>query len=138
MNIGSGRLRVTDHKTGRPPLAKEVSVGAGEVLQPLLYALVAQEVLGRPAERGRLYYSTRRGGFETREVPISPAHLHYLRDVLEAIDGAVEEVFLPAAPREGACKFCDFRPVCGPYEESRVGRKKRERLATLDRVRTYQ
>ncbi|MBZ0113931.1 MAG: PD-(D/E)XK nuclease family protein, partial [Thermoanaerobaculia bacterium] len=132
------RLRVTDHKTGRPPEAKEVGVGGGEILQPLIYALAAQEVLGGSSQSGRLYYSSRRGGYETREVPVSPYHEKYLEDVLTAVDEAVGAGFLPAAPRAKACDYCDFRPICGPYEELRTGRKRREPLAVLDKVRTYQ
>ncbi len=134
----SGRLRVTDHKTGRPPEAAEVQVGRGEILQPLLYALAAQSILQRPAERGRLFYSTRRGGYETREVPLGPSQLHYLEDVLGSIDEALGDVFLPAAPATGACRYCDFRPVCGPYEETRLQRKRKDRLHRLEQVRTYQ
>jgi len=38
----------------------------------------------------------------------------------------VQEVLqrLPAAPREGACEHCDYLPICGPYEEERVARRK--------------
>jgi hypothetical protein len=30
--------------------------------------------------------------------------------------------FLPAAPDEGACRWCDYRPVCGPSVELRVAK----------------
>ena len=41
--------------------------------------------------------------------------------MLTIVDRAVEQGFLPAAPAERACTWCDFRPVCGPREEERVG-----------------
>ena len=41
----------------------------------------------------------------------------------EVVDGALKEPFLPAAPAEKACLFCDYRIVCGPYEELRTARK---------------
>ena len=44
--------------------------------------------------------------------------------------------FLPAAPGERACTWCDFRPVCGPREEERTKRKSRERLADLEALRS--
>jgi len=43
--------------------------------------------------------------------------------------------FFPAAPARGACTYCDYRPVCGPYEEQRVRKKDRERLIPLARLR---
>ena len=42
------------------------------------------------------------------------------------------EGFLPAAPAKGACRWCDYRPVCGPYEEMRVTARKPAR-PTLER-----
>ena len=30
---------------------------------------------------------------------------------------------MPAAPDERECTYCDYRRVCGPYEETRVQRK---------------
>jgi len=56
--------------------------------------------------------------------------------VLEVIDRAIETAFLPAAPKERACTWCDFRPICGPREEERVSRKARERLADLEALRS--
>jgi hypothetical protein len=56
--------------------------------------------------------------------------------VLEIIDRSVETGFLPAAPSERACTWCDFRPVCGPREEERTKRKTRERLADLEALRS--
>ena len=49
--------------------------------------------------------------------------------------GAIAEGFLPAAPAPGACTWCEYRPVCGPYEEIRVGKKSPDRLARLRRLR---
>jgi len=55
--------------------------------------------------------------------------------VLETIGRFIAEGFLPAAPQAGACGFCDYRPVCGPYEESRSKRKQTERLEPLIAIR---
>ena len=56
--------------------------------------------------------------------------------MLTIIDRAVETGFLPAAPAERACTWCDFRPVCGPREEERVARKAQDRLADLAALRS--
>lgn len=116
-------LRVTDHKTGRAPREKQVVIGKGEILQPLLYALAAEVHLARPVDSGRLFYCTRRGGYETREVPLSEQNRQYISLVLDVIDKALETGFLPALPREDACRYCDYRTVCGPLEEFRSVRK---------------
>ena len=42
-----GVLRVTDHKTGKPPEKTPAYVGGGLFLQPLLYGLAARQLLGR-------------------------------------------------------------------------------------------
>jgi len=51
--------------------------------------------------------------------------------VAEVIGSALKEGFLPAAPEPGACEYCDYQVVCGPYEEMRTARKNPERLAAL-------
>jgi len=56
-------------------------------------------------------------------------------EVIGIINGALEDGFLPAAPNRGECRFCDYRAVCGPYEEQRTARKPAARLAPLGRLR---
>jgi len=38
-------------------------------------------------------------------------------------------------PAAGECRYCDYRPVCGPYEEQRASLKPKARLAELKRLR---
>lgn len=127
--------RVTDHKTGRALRERFVVLGHGEVLQPLLYALAAEHHLDGVVEAGRLFYCTRRGEYETREVALNADTRQKASQVLGFIDKAVADGFLPAAPREKACAWCDFRTVCGPYEELRVRGKDRRGLADLQKLR---
>ena len=42
----AGRIRVTDHKTGKVRAEKDFVIGGGKTLQPVLYALAAEQVLG--------------------------------------------------------------------------------------------
>ncbi len=63
-------MRVTDHKTGKVRANHGVVVGGGKVLQPVLYALAAEKLLGHRVEAGRLYYCTSAGGYEERVVEI--------------------------------------------------------------------
>jgi CRISPR/Cas system-associated exonuclease Cas4 (RecB family) len=128
-------LRVTDHKTGKAPQNRPQYVGGGAILQPLLYALAAEQLLGRPVESGSLFFCTQRGDFSTVSIPLDTPSRQRMARVLETIDNSVETGFLPAAPQTGACAICDYRPVCGPYEEQRSKRKQPDRLEPLITIR---
>ncbi|MEO0325105.1 MAG: PD-(D/E)XK nuclease family protein, partial [Myxococcota bacterium] len=136
-------LRATDHKTGRVPpylgARNEPRIAGGRALQPLLYARALEEL--RPEARvlgGRLHYCTARGGFEERHVVLDDAGREELRVVVRAVDEAVERGFLPAAPLEGACRWCDYAEVCGPHEERRTKNKRGGPLASLVALRGRQ
>jgi RecB family exonuclease len=132
-----GRVRVTDHKTGRERAKEGAVVAGGASLQPVLYALAAEKLFPHDrVEGGRLSYCTVAGGFGEVFVPLGPAARESAARVAEAVDHALAEPFLPAAPAKGACRWCDYAVVCGPYEELRTARKRRqhpqiERLVAL-------
>ncbi|HEY6391984.1 MAG TPA: PD-(D/E)XK nuclease family protein, partial [Bryobacteraceae bacterium] len=128
-------LRVTDHKTGRALPNRPQHVGGGAILQPLLYALAAEKLLEQTVESGSLYFCTQRGDFSEMSIALDAQSRQRLTRVLETISGSIEQGFLPAAPLAGACAFCDYRPVCGPYEETRARRKQRDRLDPLISIR---
>ena len=128
-------LRVTDHKTGKAPANRPQYVGGGAILQPLLYALAAEQLLEQQVESGDLFYCTQRGGFSQVTIPLDSQSRDRLERVLATIGQAIEEGFLPAAPQRGACAICDYRPVCGPYEEQRAKRKQSDRLEPLVQLR---
>ena len=128
-------LRVTDHKTGKNRHRAELVVGRGEVLQPVLYGLAVEQALGRPVETSRLFFCTVDGMFTTRPVALGESQRRRGLEAIEVIDRALETGVLLPAPREGACRWCDFRAVCGPWEETRVGRKDASRLADLEALR---
>lgn len=131
-------LRATDHKTGKPPARSSFVIDGGRTLQPVLYAL-ALEQLFPDAEvvGGRLYFCTARGGFEAQDVPLDANARSAARELFETIDEALGQGFLPAAPEPGACEYCDYLSVCGPYEELRVQRKDGGRLLPLSRLREH-
>jgi RecB family exonuclease len=134
-HAATGRLRVTDHKTGRPPQERALQVAGGERLQPILYALAAEALLGRPVSHGRLFFCTRNGNYEVREVPLDGLARLAIADVLGTVEGAIETGFLPAWPRRDACRFCAFQAVCGPHEELRAKRKDASAMADLTALR---
>jgi len=68
-------------------------------------------------------------------VPLDDVGRGMIREVFEAIDQAVEFGFLPAAPRKDACKWCDYRQVCGPYEQTRIKLKDKGPLQRLHNLR---
>ena len=127
--------RITDHKTGKAPSQPPGLTGHGEILQPILYAQAAEALLGRPAESARLFFCTERGGYRSFEIPIDEHSRQSLSNVVALIDRSIVEGFLPAAPRAGACAYCDYGLICGRYEESRIRRKAPDRLALLNESR---
>jgi hypothetical protein len=127
----TGVLRVTDHKTGKDRTRDTLVIGGGSVLQPLVYAAVAEAMLGVPVGESRLFFCTSAAGFKQRPVLLDPAAKRLAIEALETIDRAVERGTLAPAPAAGACTWCEFRPVCGPGEEQRVARKPQAFLADL-------
>ena len=136
-HVSRGTLRVTDHKTGKLPETTPSVVGGGRFLQPLLYGMAAEKLLGAKVECGRLLYATQKGGYQPIEIPLDDRRRAFLAKLLADIDGAIANGFLPPVPQKGACEACDYREVCGPYEERRLACKDRrdERLEALFEIR---
>jgi CRISPR/Cas system-associated exonuclease Cas4 (RecB family) len=128
---GSDELRITDHKTGRNRTTARTVIGGGATLQPVIYGLAVEKILGRPVREGRLFYATTAGGFTEHPVKLSEGNRRAALEALEIIDRAIELGFLPAAPAERACSWCDFRPICGPDEPRHVARKSADLLGDL-------
>ncbi len=131
-------LRVTDHKTGRNRSTPTLIVDGGAALQPVLYSMAMEQGLGKRVDVARLFYATTAGGFHEQTVAINDYSRSQGLRVLEIIDRAIELGFLAAAPNaeRHACRYCDFRPVCGPREEERVARKTPDKLADLIELRS--
>jgi ATP-dependent helicase/nuclease subunit B len=128
-------LRVTDHKTGKNRTTWKTVIGGGAILQPVLYSLAVERALDARVECGRLFYCTAPGGFTDHPIPINEANRRAGLEALEIVDRAIELGFLPAAPADRACVWCDFRSVCGPHEQERIKVKPKERLGDLDALR---
>ncbi|MBM3739629.1 MAG: Dna2/Cas4 domain-containing protein [Acidobacteria bacterium] len=130
-----GVLRVVDHKTGRAPDPLPGYVGGGSFLQPLLYAEAVSQLLGEPVESGLLSYCTQRGGYVDVKIEVTPTARQRIEEAVGVIGAAIEEGFLPAAPGTRQCEYCDYSPVCGPYEEQRARRKHQEPVEPLRKLR---
>ncbi|HYP06257.1 MAG TPA: PD-(D/E)XK nuclease family protein [Bryobacteraceae bacterium] len=125
----SGLRRIIDHKTGTPPKDKISSIGKGEVLQPVLYGLAEQ------VTKSQLYFATLRGNYQRMEIAVNEEASRVAERVLTNIDEAIDAGEFPAYPRLDACEFCEFTPVCGPYEEERASRKpKLRRVEEIRRI----
>jgi RecB family exonuclease len=125
----SGLRRVIDHKTGT--LKEKITLlGKGEVLQPVLYALAA----GAP--KGQLYFATLRGNYQRVEIAVHQEAQRQAEIVLTNIDEAIDAGEFQAYPRMDACEFCEYTPVCGPYEQERAARK--PKLHRIEEIRRFQ
>jgi ATP-dependent helicase/nuclease subunit B len=129
----SGLARITDHKTGKADARRSQLIDGGKSLQPLFYALAAEKLFAGQAKvtSGRLYFCTSVGGFAERVVPLDESGRAAAAQIAEAIGDAVARPFLPASPDKRQCDLCDFRAVCGPYEERRAARKPQGNLERL-------
>lgn len=156
-NADGTAYRVTDHKTGKNRCAPGAVVGGGEMLQPVLYAMAVEnlpratdspEADPPPAGEGasaprprvteaRLWFCTAAAAFGEHVVRIDERARRRALEALEIIDRAIEQGFFPAAPREDACKGCEYREVCGPYEELRWKRKDSRPLQDLCALRSF-
>lgn len=137
-----GHLRASDYKTGKVRADAGSIIGGGETLQPVLYALALESLFpDATVDSGRLYYCTSRGEFAEVVTPLDDRARRSADAVATTIDDALASGFLPAAPRRGqgrepgACRYCDYRVVCGPDEERRTERKPRGELEPLTRLR---
>ena len=119
-----GVLRVTDHKTGRYRAKPDAIIQGGELLQPVLYGLAVQSMFPeRRVESGRLYYCTTDGEFRDHEVPLGTEANEAAQLLGDIVLGAFAAGRFPALPAAGACRWCDYKAVCGPDEERRIRRK---------------
>jgi RecB family exonuclease len=133
----AGGLRATDYKTGRVKAEEDSIIGGGRHLQPVLYALVLEQLF--PAATvwgGRLHYTTHVGGFTERPVQLDVVARESFALVARTIRDALATGFFPAMPVKGACEWCDYRPVCGPDEERRVTRTRKHLRPELLALRT--
>ncbi|MGA8731065.1 MAG: PD-(D/E)XK nuclease family protein [Terracidiphilus sp.] len=131
----NGEIRLTDHKTGKNRTEPGMVVGKGEVLQPVLYSLAVEALRKAPIKESRLSFCTAAGGYSERSVVMDQQSREAGLRVLRIIDASIRNCFLPPAPKENGCNFCEFASVCGPYEEIRMMRKASEPLEQLVQLR---
>ncbi|CAN5139580.1 hypothetical protein BH09MYX1_BH09MYX1_05430 [soil metagenome] len=132
----SGAVRATDFKTGKVRASDDTVIGGGKTLQPVLYALVLEKLLPtKKIEGGNLYYATSVGRYQRFTVPLDAEARQSAQMVADVVGGAITQGFLPAAPGKDECMWCDYRAVCGPYEEQRTKQKPQKPLEKLIALR---
>lgn len=138
-----GTIRAVDSKTGKVRAKKDAVIGGGEILQPVLYALALEKMFpGTLVEEGVLYYCTAAGNFEKVPVLLDDVARKAADTMAKIVGRSLEIGLLPAAPSSekkgySACTWCDFRPVCGPYEDIRIKKKPPEKLKHLVPLRRH-
>ncbi|MFQ5789265.1 MAG: PD-(D/E)XK nuclease family protein, partial [Acidobacteriota bacterium] len=135
-----GKVRITDHKSGKPWVPEGAVVNGGEMLQPLLYGLAYQALSGEEVVGARLYYCTERGGYAERPVAPDEHALQVVSDFQRRLDEIIAQGFFPASPNPPlGCSFCDYLSVCGPRAEIVAQRKQGDsRLSPLNWLRSLE
>ncbi len=123
-------------REGRFGVREVAAAVMGGALPLVLYALALEKLFpDERVESGRLYFCSSIGGFEEVPIPLDDQARRSAAQVAAVIGKALHDGFLPAAPEKGACERCEYRVVCGPYEEMRTARKSPERLVDLTALR---
>ncbi len=131
-----GTLRASDYKTGKARTSPDAVIGGGETLQPVFYALALEQLFpDAKVEGGRLYFCTHAGEYKEVVIPLDDYARRAAAEVVSVVSEALTTGFLPAAPAQGACTWCDYRSVCGPHEEQRLKAKPKDRLVRLRTLR---
>jgi CRISPR/Cas system-associated exonuclease Cas4 (RecB family) len=97
--------------------------------------MAAAQALQQPVREARLFYSTLRGNYVEFPIRLTSETREAAEGVLHQIDKALRNGELPAAPRKDGCAYCDFLPICGPYEEERATRKNQADIRKLTELR---
>jgi RecB family exonuclease len=132
-----GKVRITDHKSGKAWMPQGAVVNGGENLQPILYTLAYEALTGEEVESARLYYVTQRAGYAERVVRADEEALSVVAEFQRRLDEIVEEGFFPASPLEKpGCEYCDYLAVCGPRMQIDAKKKQSDpRLSPLNWLR---
>ena len=132
-----GRLRATDHKTGKVRAAPGDVIRGGAVLQPALYALALEKLFpGQRVAGGRLHYVSAAAGFASIEFPLDAVARESIELVAATLGEALTVGAFPAAPEERACDYCDYARLCGPTAERDAARKRQDDLVMLHTLRS--
>lgn len=114
IDLGGGRFRVIDYKTGKTK-PKGV-LRRGESMQLPIYMHAGAHLMGLPAERGeaQYYFVSSKGGFERFGITgeaFAGLQEQFERVLAVTADG-MEQGFFPPNPSKEHCEYCDFKDIC--------------------------
>jgi hypothetical protein len=132
-----GKVRVTDHKSGKVWMPEGAVLNGGENLQPILYTLAYEALTGEKVDSARLYFVTQRAQYAERVVRADQEALKVVAEFQRRLDEEIEVGFFPASPREKpGCDYCDYLPICGPRMQIEARKKQNDpRLSPLNWLR---
>ena len=107
--LGPKEIEIVDYKTGNPKREKQ----AKDSLQLSLYALAAQEVFEREAERLVFYNLTTNEAVETTR---DAKALNKAKAVVAEVADEIRAGEFPARPGF-SCRYCDYQPICPAHEQ---------------------
>ncbi len=115
---GHGGFRIIDYKLGGVSRYVQKNLDRGEILQLPLYALAAQETLGRGRPVDGFYWSVSRA--EASKLRLAPDSAdgtieQALDHAWEAVDGARGGRFAPHPPDNGCPDYCPAAAFCWRY-----------------------
>lgn len=112
-----GEVVAVDYKTGKAP---EGEVPEEHKLQGMLYAHLLAEERGSLPDKVEFWYL---GGQEVATLTPDPGQaaeavgmVSLAREAATSLAGQPEEAW-EARPAEATCRYCDFKPWCGPFQE---------------------
>ncbi len=121
---GEGQVRIIDYKTGGPSRYGNTTLRRGEKIQLPLYALAARDALGLGQPVSGFYWHVRHAEpspLKLEDFGPEDAIQTAVAHAWEAIHGAREGRFRPAAPRGGCPSYCPAVTFCWQYERGYAG-----------------
>jgi ATP-dependent helicase/nuclease subunit B len=108
--LEDNRLLVIDYKTGGTSQYQALAFHGGRRLQHFLYAIAAEQLLGKPVARMEYRFPTK--GAESDSAPYELAALAGGRELIDLLlDNVAAGRFLPTENPDD-CTFCDFGECC--------------------------
>lgn len=86
-------------------------------LQLCAQALCLEEMLGRPVEKGYIYYA---GTGRRKEVKFTPQLRELTKEIVGKVRNLMETRFTPEATFGPRCKGCSLNPICLPRETGKI------------------
>ena len=113
---------VVDYKTGKSlRVTRTTLYDRGRLLQHGLYALVAEQLLGKVVQSS--YYFVRQGAEQAWVHYPSPDRDQLLKVLEQVLEPLASGAFTPTHQRDKDCTFCEYHSACHEHNQDRQTRK---------------